>query len=102
MAETRGSHSTVGISNRESPQEEAEERREHPPTGANAPSRNAVAGEGDPVSNASTEQQTSRKSGVRSTAQKEAESKYADRPMPATSRTDGAFGQEKSGEEDTK
>jgi hypothetical protein len=92
MAETRASQDAVGISNRETPQEEAEERREHPPTGANAPpSRDR---EGAPAADASAEQQTSGKSGVRSTAQKESESKYADRQMPATSKTDGAFGRE--------
>jgi hypothetical protein len=77
MAETRHA---VGISNRETPREEAEERREHPPTG------------GSP---ADSDQQQSSKSGLRSTAQKESETKYAQRPMPATSKTDGAFGRER-------
>jgi hypothetical protein len=89
--------STVGISNRESPREEAEERREHSPVGANAPrSRRPAAGEGEPDLADSDQQQTS-KSGVRSTAQKESETKYSDRPMPATSKTDGAFGRETEG-----
>ena len=75
MAETRDA---VGISNRETPSEEAEERREHPPV-ANV--------------NQSSEP-SSGKSGVRSTSQKASESKYTDTPMPATSKTDGAFGRE--------
>ena len=92
MAETREPRPAVGISNRETPREEAEERREHPPTGANAPPGRERQGES--AADASAEQQTSGKSGVRSTAQKESESKYAERPMPATSKTDGAFGRE--------
>ena len=77
MAETRDA---VGISNRETPREEADERRTHPPESSPNPS-------GEPSSG---------KSGVRSSAQKAAESKYTDRPMPATSKTDGAFGRESS------
>ena len=81
MAETRHDSRAVGISNRESPQEEAEERQEHPPigTGSAAPDDSAP-----------------NKQGARSSAQKGAESKYTDRPMPATSKTDGAFGREGS------
>jgi hypothetical protein len=82
MAETRRPQSAVGISNRETPREEAEERREHPPEGADAGA-------------ATADRQPSSKTGARSTAQKESESKYADRPMPATSKTGGAFGRER-------
>lgn len=89
MAETRDPKPAVGISNRESPQQESEERAKHPPLNRITPdaqSSTASAGE---------DAQTSGKSGSRSTAQKESESKYSDRGMPATSKTDGAFGRER-------
>ena len=80
MAETRQPQDAAGISNRDSPQEEAAERQEHPPV------TTGPAGD-DSAPN---------KQGSRSSAQKAAESKYTDRPMPATSKTDGAFGREGS------
>jgi hypothetical protein len=94
MAETRNPQPSVGISNRETPREEAEERREHPPAGANArKSGGAPAHESEP-SMAEADGQQHSKSGVRSTAQKESATKYAERSMPATSKTDGASGRE--------
>ena len=95
MAETSRSNPAVGISNRETPREEAAERRDHTPTGANASQkRRPVAHEGEPDL-AETDQQQTSKSGSRATAQKESETRYAERPMPATSKTDGAFGRER-------
>jgi hypothetical protein len=96
MADQQRSTPAVGISNRETPREEAEERREHPPVGANAAqTRRPVAHEGE-ADIAETDQQQTSKSGLRSTAQKNAEARHPERPMPATSKTDGAFGREGS------
>lgn len=39
-------------------------------------------------------QQTSKKTGVRSSAQKEANTRYGTQPMPATHKEPGAFGKE--------
>jgi hypothetical protein len=89
MAERR--KPSVGISNRETPQQESEERAEHPPLGRTPPDDQS-----SPVSSEAEENaQTSGKSGSRSTAQKESESKYSGRGMPASSKTDGAFGRER-------
>jgi hypothetical protein len=84
-----------GISNRESPMEEASERREHPPVNAGSPPAEDASGRvGDePMRNADG-RQTSHKAGSRSIAQKEDESRHPDRSMPATHKVDGAFGRE--------
>lgn len=58
----------VGISNRKPAKAESKERQEY--------------------------EQTSRKAGTRSTAQKETGSRYPDRSMPAWSKVAGAFGKE--------
>jgi hypothetical protein len=42
-------------------------------------------------------EQTSGKSGSRSSAQKAADSKYVDRPHPASEKVEGAFGRESGG-----
>jgi hypothetical protein len=85
-----------GISNRESADEEARERREHPPTAPDAPPREADAAgrEGEEPLTDDRDRHTSHKAGSRSVAQKEAESKYADRSHPASHKVAGASGKE--------
>lgn len=88
----------AGISNRESPQEEAEERREHPPVdGASPPPEDAAGRVGEDPLTDNRDRDTSHKAGSRSIAQKEAEARYPDRSMPATHKVDGAFGKEPQG-----
>jgi hypothetical protein len=83
-----------GISNRESAEEEQEER-ERFPSAQNRP-RSADANVGDEVAEVGNEEneQTSSKSGSRSGAQKAADSKYVERPQPASEKVEGAFGRE--------
>jgi hypothetical protein len=85
----------VGISNRESPAQEAEERREHPPLDPSSPPPEDAAGRvGDEPIADMNGGQTSHKAGSRSVAQKEAGSRYPDRSMPPTRKVAGAFGKE--------
>ena len=81
---------TTGISNRESPEQEAREREEHPPVDELPEGRETA----DPQSATDPITQTSRKAGSRSSAQKSAASPYTDRTMPAAGKVSGAFGQE--------
>jgi hypothetical protein len=84
-----------GISNRESPEEEAREREEHPPLDTDSPPPEDAAGrQGEQPLTDLRDRQTSHKAGSRSIAQKEAGSRYPDRSMPATHKVPGAFGQE--------
>jgi hypothetical protein len=84
-----------GISNRETPQQEEQERQENPPVDVSSPPPQDAGGDtGDDPINQSRDGQTSHKAGSRSVAQKEAESRYPDRSMPATHKVDGAFGKE--------
>ena len=85
----------TGISNRESAGEEEQERRENPPIDTNSPPPQDAAGRvGEQPLTDISDRHTSHKAGSRSIAQKEAESKYADRSMPASRKVDGAFGKE--------
>ena len=87
-----------GISNRETAAEEAEERREFPPVSPDAPptEQDAAGRKGvEPVEDYAGSD-TSHKAGSRSVAQKEAESKYADRGHPASHKVAGADGREGS------
>ena len=85
----------AGISNRESGTEEAREREEHPPVDTRSPEPQDAAGRvGEQPLDDISDRHTSHKAGSRSIAQKEAESKYADRSMPASRKVDGAFGKE--------
>jgi hypothetical protein len=87
-----------GISNRETAAEEAEERREFPPVSPDAPpiEQDAAGRKGvEPVQDYAGSD-TSHKAGSRSVAQKEAESKYADRSHPASRKVAGADGREGS------
>lgn len=85
----------TGISNRESAREEAEERRDNPPINTGSPAPQDAAGRvgEEPLTDIS-DRHTSHKAGSRSIAQKEAESKYPDRSMPASRKVAGAFGKE--------
>ena len=83
-----------GISNRETPREEAEERQEFPPVRFDPPAQDVAGRVGESAVENTDGSQTSHKAGSRSVAQKEAESKYADRSHPASHKVDGAFGRE--------
>jgi hypothetical protein len=84
-----------GISNRESPQEEAREREEHPPVDTGSPEPEDAAGRvGEDPLTEMRDRHTSHKAGSRSIAQKEAEARYPDSSMPPTRKVAGAFGKE--------
>ena len=84
-----------GISNRETAAEEEEERQEFPPVDTSSPPPADAAGRvGEQPLDDMRDRQTSHKAGSRSIAQKEAESKYADRGHPASHKVEGAFGRE--------
>jgi hypothetical protein len=87
-----------GISNRETAGEEQQERSEFPPVRPDAPpvEQDAAGREGEDHPEANEGRQTSHKAGSRSIAQKEAESKYADRSHPSTHKVAGADGKEPS------
>ena len=88
-----------GISNRESPEQEAEERAAHPPVDITPVPEDAAGRVGD-ASGEDLGGQTSHKAGSRSIAQKEANTRYPDRSMPASRKVDGAFGKEPADEAD--
>jgi len=84
-----------GISNRETPDEEAAERREHPSLDTSSPPAEDAAGRvGDEPPGDLDGRQTSHKAGSRSVAQKEAGSRYPDRSTPPSRKVAGAFGKE--------
>jgi hypothetical protein len=85
-----------GISNRESAAEEQQERREFPPRTPDSPPevQDAAGRSGEAQINDYSDSHTSHKAGSRSVAQKEAESKYADRGHPASHKVAGAYGEE--------
>lgn len=86
--------SDTGISNRETATEEARERKEHPAVEP-PPQQEDVKGEvAEETLDAMGEGQTANKAGSRSQAQKQSESRYADRPAPSTQKVAGAFGKE--------
>jgi hypothetical protein len=83
----------AGISNRKSAPAEARERTEHPPAIRQpTESGNQIEREGKPST--AENRQTSGKAGARSLAQKESESRYPARTMPASAKVEGAFGKE--------
>ena len=85
----------TGISNRETPAEEEQERQEHPPIDTGSPPPQDAAGRvGEEPLEEVPNRHTSHKAGVRSIAQKEGDTRYPDRGMPATHRKAGAFGKE--------
>src|SRR5437868_4454093 len=93
--ETSAAEQQTGISNRESANEEAVERQEHPPLDAGSPPPEDAAGRvGEQPLDDQRDRHTSHKAGSRSIAQKEAESRYPDRSMPPSNKVAGAFGKE--------
>jgi hypothetical protein len=85
----------TGVSNREAAEEEERARRIHPPLKSDSPPPEDAAGRvGEQPLTDRRDRHTSHKAGSRSVAQKEAESKYADRPVPASRKVAGAFGHE--------
>lgn len=87
----------TGISNRESAPEEAKERQEFPPVDTSSPPPQDAAGRtGEQPLDDNRDRHTSHKAGSRSIAQKESESRYPDRSMPASRKVAGAFGKEPS------
>jgi hypothetical protein len=92
---TTGDRTRTGISNRETPDEEARERQEHPPLDTGSPPPQDAAGRVGELPLAEVpDRQTSHKAGARSIAQKEDGARYPDRGMPATHKKPGAFGKE--------
>jgi hypothetical protein len=85
-----------GISNRETAQQEQQERQQFPSRTPDAPPReqDAAGREGEEPREDLTDRHTSHKAGSRSIAQKEAESKYADRSHPSSHKVAGAHGEE--------
>ena len=85
-----------GISNRETASEEHEERQDFPQRTPDAPPReqDAAGREGEEPLDDLSDRHTSHKAGSRSIAQKEAESKYADRSHPSSHKVAGAHGEE--------
>lgn len=85
-----------GISNRESSTQEQQERMEFPPMSPDAPpvEQDAAGREGEEHPEENEGRHTSHKAGSRSIAQKEAESKYADRSHPSSHKVAGADGKE--------
>ena len=85
----------TGISNRESPQQEARERTEHPPLNTGSPAPEDAAGRvGEQPLADMRNRHTSHKAGSRSIAQKEANARYTDRSAPPSRKVTGAFGKE--------
>ena len=88
----------VGISNRESPEQEAQTRTEHPPTDRESPPPQDAGGNvGETPLREAPNRQTSHKAGSRSIAQKEARARYPDRSAPPARKVPGAFGAEPEG-----
>jgi len=90
----------TGISNRETPEQEQSKRAEHPPIDDTPQPQDAAGRKGDEPVKDFSGRQTSHKAGSRSIAQKEAESKYADRGVPQAHKVSGAFGREPGEEEE--
>lgn len=83
-----------GISNRETAEEEAQEREAHPPLDTSSPPPEDAAGDVGEHGADREGRQTSHKTGSRSLAFKKARARYLDRGMPATHKVAGAFGKE--------
>ena len=84
----------VGISNRQTPAEEAQGRHEFPPINPESPPPEDAGGSIGELGSSRSGRQTSHKAGSRSVEQKMARSKYADRSTPASRKVAGAFAQE--------
>ena len=82
-----------GISNRESPQEEAAERARYPPQPESG-TEDLAEDRVEDLAEASPNRQMSQKAGTRSSGQKEDTTRHADSPAPTTRKVPGAFGRE--------
>lgn len=84
----------TGISNRESAESEARERRAFPPLETGRPPAEDASGDSEerPLTNDGS--QTQHKAGSRSVAQKESASRHVDHSTPAGRKVAGAFGTE--------
>ena len=92
-----------GISNRETPSQESEEREEFPPKNTGSPPPEDASGHvGEQPLEHTDDLQTAHKAGSRSIAQKEDESRYPDRGMPASHKVEGAFGKEGGEKEESR
>lgn len=88
----------TGISNRQSPEDEARDRQAHPPLDPGSPPPADAAGRvGEQPLEDRRDRHTSHKAGSRSIAQKESRSRYPDRSMPSARKVAGAFGREPDG-----
>jgi hypothetical protein len=92
--EARPANQAAGISNRESPAEEARERQAHPPVDTSGPPAEDASGRTGDEPGGELTGQTSHKAGSRSIAQKEGEARYPDREAPPSKHVAGAFGKE--------
>ena len=94
----KNENNPAGISNREAADEEERARHIHPPLENRSPAPEDAAGRvGENPLTDVRDRHTSHKAGSRAVAQKESQSKYPDRPMPASRKVAGAFGQEPDG-----
>jgi hypothetical protein len=95
MSQDKGRNQGMGISNRESASEEERERREHPPLVQDQTRfQDAESGDSELPLNDLAGEQTSRKSGVHSSAQKQEASRDPERPVPPSRPVAGAYGKE--------
>ena len=92
--EARPPDPAAGISNRQTPSEEARDRQEHPPADTGGPPPEDASGRTGEEPGGELQGQTSHKAGARSVAQKEDEARYPDRAVPASKHVPGAFGKE--------
>jgi hypothetical protein len=91
----RAARPAAGISNRQSPREEARSRAQHPPVDTASPQPQDAAGRvGEQPLDDRRDRHTSHKAGSRSIAQKEAGARYPDRSTPSSRKVGGAFGRE--------
>jgi hypothetical protein len=91
----------TGISNRETPEQEANERDRFRPVDAGTPTPEDAAGrQGEQPLEDTRDRHTSHKAGSKSIAMKETESRYPDRSMPSSRKVAGAFGREPGGPSD--
>jgi hypothetical protein len=90
MPRQKRRQNSVGISNRETPAEEARERKSYPPLDPGSPPPEDAGGSVGEPETRRRNGRTSHKAGSRSVAQKEAGSRYADRSMPAARKVSGA------------
>jgi hypothetical protein len=94
--EARPPLDSTGISNRQSPTDEARDRAAHPPADTSGPPPEDASGRAGDDAAADLHGQTSHKAGSRSIAQKADEARYPDRAVPASKHVPGAFGKEPS------